>query len=108
MALPSFRLKPEDSVQPALSLVEAPADPQAEMIRLMDLLRAVDAARDEIQKVCTNWSADPVGTLHRVQTRAIELQQLIPQATVLGQALSMALRDAGLYGARVGSGDRGR
>lgn len=75
----------------------AETDPQADGIALMDVLRRLDDARGELERLFTRWGDDPVAVMRQAQARTIEMQQLVPQATALGERLMMAHRAAGTF-----------
>lgn len=74
---------------------EDAADAQGALIELQAVLRRIDDARGELQRLFTHWGDDPVTVMRQAQARTIELEQMVPQAAPLGESLARAMRTAG-------------
>lgn len=86
-------LKTEDAPEPR--------DAQAVGIDLMAMLREIEDEAEFLQKLLTRWGDDPIGVMHRAQSRTIELRSLAGRAPALGEQLMRSLRACGALSGEV-------
>lgn len=86
----------DDSQPVRLHALDRPADPQAEIIRLADLLRDVAVTLTMLQtNVTRDWFHDPNRAHQRATARIVEANETLARAEDALQSLSMALRATG-------------
>lgn len=91
-----IRTLDDDSRPVRLHALDRPADPQAEIIRLADLLRDVAVTLTLLQTCITrDWYSDPHRAHQRATARILEASEAMSRAEGALQDLSMAMRSAG-------------
>lgn len=92
-----IRILDQNDSQPIrLHALDRPADVQAEIIRLADLLRDLAVTLQLLQtNVTRDWYSDPARAHQRATARIVEASETLGRAEDALQSLSMAIRATG-------------